>query len=72
MGDSDPDAAVATVGGGVVGRMVGQDFGLSAAGAAEEAEWPFPFPAKMCSILWGVVIDLEEWLLLLDIWQWNW
>ena len=71
MGDSDPDAAAATVGGGVVGRMVGQDFGLSAAGAAEEAVWP-PFPAKMCSILWGVVIDLEEWLLLLDIWQWNW
>ena len=66
MGDSDPDAAV----GGVVGRMVGQEGGLSAAVAAAKAEWPFP--AKMCSILWGVVIDLEEWLLLLDIWQWNW
>ena len=43
MGDSDPDAAAA---GGVVGKMVGQEGGLS---AATEAEWPFL--AKMCSML---------------------
>ena len=67
MGDSDPDTAA----GGVVGKMVGQEGGLSAAVAATEAEWPFL--AKMCSMLWGVVIDLEVWLLvLLDIRQWNW
>ena len=46
MGDSDPDAAAA---GGVVGKMVGQEGGLSAAVAVTEAEWPFL--AKMCSML---------------------